>query len=123
MSNTLDGCYVLLQKGNPVFWSQKGPDGDEYSGLVLALTHEDAQKWAKWFYEKNQIKVSPYLVGSAGDNDKLNQAEFKAHDLGESLDIVFVIDFQLKQPRFWYVPPSELPSILSDEEDCCSNEE
>lgn len=106
--NTLDGTYIFIRKGKPVFWSQ----GDK-NGLVIALSHEDAKKWSSWFFNKHNEKISPYLVGSA-ENSVLDEAEYAAHDLGERLDVVFVLNLETGNPRFWLVPPEELPGILED---------
>lgn len=112
--NTLDGVYILLQKGKPVFWKQKGPDGDDVAGLVIAFTHQDAKRWSDWFYERHKQRISPYLVGSSPENFYTSLAEFVAHSMGETLDFVFIINYQEDKPRFWFVPPEILPEILSD---------
>jgi len=113
--NTLDGVYILINKGKPVFWKQKGPDGEYVSGLVIALTHEDAKRWGDWLYKKHKQKASPYLVGSSSENFHISLAEFVAHDLGERLDVVFVLNYEEDQPKFWFVPPERLPEILQDD--------
>jgi len=113
--NTLDGVYILISKGKPVFWKQKGPDGEDVSGLVIALTHEDAKRWSGWFYKRHNQKISPYLVGSSTENFNISLAEFAAHVLGEQHDYVFVLNYQEEQPRFWFVPPEQLPEILQDD--------
>lgn len=107
--NTLDGTYIFIRKGKPVFWNQ----GDK-AGLVLALTHDDAKKWSSWFLKKHNERISPYLVGIADQNQNLNSAEWMAHDLGEKLDVVFILNFETGSPRFWLVPPDKLPEILED---------
>ena len=113
--NTLDGTYILLQNGKPVFWKQKGPDGKEVAGLVIALTHKDAKRWSDWYYERHKKRISPYLVGSSDEHLGLNVAVWKAHDLGEKLDFVFVLDFDSEKPKFWFVPPEQLHDILHNE--------
>jgi hypothetical protein len=112
--NTLDGVYILIKKGKPVFWKQKGPNGKDVSGLVIALTHQDAKKWSDWFYERHNQRISPYLMGSSSENFNISLAEFSAHDLGERLDVVFVLNYEEDKPRFWFVPPEQLPEILDN---------
>jgi hypothetical protein len=116
MLNTLDGLYILINKGKPVFWKQKGPDGKDVSGLVVAFTHEDAKRWSEWFYKLHKQRISPYLVGSSSENLHISFAEFVAHDLGERLDFIFVLNYEEDQPRFWFVPPEQLPDILQDDD-------
>lgn len=110
----LDGVYILIQNSKPVFWKQKGPDGNEVTGLVIALNHKDAKLWSDWFYGRFKTKISPYLVGSQHESDNLNLAVWNAHDLGSQLDVVFVLDFESGKPKFWFVPPEQLQDILQN---------
>jgi len=110
--NTLDGVYILLQKGVPLLWKQKGQDGEEVAGLVIALNHYDAKRLSQQWSEKYQMKISPYLVGSATENFNLSVTEFYAHIKGEELDVVFVLHYEEDRPKFWFVPPDQLTEFL-----------
>lgn len=48
------------------------------------------------------------------ENFNISLAEFAAHDLGERLDVVFVLNYEEDKPRFWFVPPEQLPEILDN---------
>ena len=112
--NSLDGFYILISQGKPLLWKQEGQDGENVSGLIIALTHEDAKKLSHRWSEKHQMKISPYLVGSGTENFNLSIAEFYAHIKSEELDVVFVLHYEGERPKFWFVPPEQLSEFLSD---------
>lgn len=99
--NTLDGFYILIRDGAPVFWEQ----ANGKAGLVLADSHESARRFAAWLEFKKGSRASPYLVGSG-----LNvSAEEKAHRIGEGLDVVYVLQWsESGKPLFLCAPPEAL---------------